>query len=1619
MAGILLSVACVVAGYLIEYLVAPIGPMFVEYLFGPIASVITYIYYYKGNSQCLRKEIDKLMLIRERVKHMVDEAGRNGEEIESDVQKWLKSVHEITEEASRFFEVEENAQRRVFCGLFPNFKLRYQLSRKAMEMVKIADELLEDGRFDRVSYSVTPRWKGFAPIEGYKAFDSRMSTSTKIMATLRNESVTIIGVYGMGGVGKTTLLKELGRQALEDKLFDDVVMATVTQNPDVKKIQGEIADRLGLRFDEESVAGRAGHLRERLKKKKKILVILDDIWARLDMEEVGIPYGNAHKGCKILLASRSLDVLSTEMDAQITFAVGVLTDEEAWVLFRKMAGDSVEDPDLQSTAVEIVRECAGLPVAIVTVARALRDKNSFEWKNASRQLKRPNSRNMRGMQAVIYSTLELSYHQLESEELKSTFLICGMMNYNASIQDLLKYGMGLGLFQDVYTTEEARDRIYTLVRNLKASCLLVDGTNGDCFSMHDVVRDVATSIASRKNHVFVVRDDVELLEWPDEDTLNKCTAISLQYCDIRELPDRLHCPKLKFFYMGCDDPSLRIPDKFFKGLNALKVLHMEKVHFPSLPSSLCFMESLRTLCLDRCVLVDVAIVGQLKKLVILSFAGSDIAQLPKEFKQLTRLKALDLSNCTKLKVIPPNVLSSMFQLEELHMANSFVGWEDPLNTQRGNASIAELKELPHLVYIDIHIPDAKVMPKDLLFESLKRYRIFIGDVWDWSGENETSKTLKLKLDTSIQQEGAVMLLKRAEDLYLHGLEGLRNVIYELDSEGFPLLKHLHVQNSSEIQYLIDSMEGDTCTAFPILESLVLHKLINLEKICHVQLTTMSFHKLRIMKVENCDRLKNLFSFSIFRGLVELQEIKITDCKVMHEIVTMEGEDDIGEKETSAEIQFLHLHSLELECLPELKSFCSKVMEASISPLRKTLPAKDQCSEQTILENELDSSTPLFSDKIVFSNLELLKLSAIGSQTLWQDQTLRSTAGSSFHNLTLLRVKGCHNLTYLLSSSASVNLVKLKRLEIHKCNAIKDIFITTGEAWVGTLSFPQLEFLSLKGLPHVTRFCWGSSVVFPSLNKLYIKRCPKLKEFISSPTGADKTVGIKLDGMNMEESLHTTLQPFFSEKVSLPALEVMKISHMHSVKMLWNNQVNGNSFCKLKALKVKHCGKLHALFPSNTFRRSKSLESLIAIDCDSLENVFEVQDVNVEETHAVAATRLRSLYLSHHPKLRHIWSKDPVGIVIYSSLHSVSVSSCPNLKSIFPASVTRDLLQLKQLEIDSCAVQEIVAKEETLEIAIDSCMVDELVAKEEVEIAARFVFPQVTYLRLHALSELRSFYPGLHISEWPSLKKMEVNGCHKVEMVAMDYHVFQERQGAGQFEIPNPHPLFLVEKDTFQNLEELRLEDNCVMMETRHCESLAEFFFSRLRKLKLSKLSELKYLWKENSCPTIVFQNLETLEISYCGIMKSLVAASVSFRHLTSLEISNCDGLENLIIPSTAKSMVHLTIMCISECKMMTGIVEDKIDEADAEIDFIRLKSLKLQYLPILTSFCAGSQSFSFPTLEEVIVSQCPQMQTFCKGVLNTPKLERVYISVKEDQWHWEGNLDATIQQLAIDMVCIH
>ncbi|KAK8271473.1 hypothetical protein V6Z12_D11G264800 [Gossypium hirsutum] len=196
------------------------------------------------------------------------------------------------------------------------------------------------------------------------------------MEALIEDSVSVIGVHTMGGIGKTTLVKEIARK-VKGKLFDSVVIATVTQAIDIGKIQNIIAVLLGLKFEEQSTHVKALRLRERLKKDERILVVLDDIWAKVDIEEVGIALGDEHKGCKLLLTSRELNVLTNGMDAQKHF----FHEKEAWDLFKK-AGGCVESFGLKPTTTKVAKKCTGLLIAIATVAGALRNKRLFEWKNA-------------------------------------------------------------------------------------------------------------------------------------------------------------------------------------------------------------------------------------------------------------------------------------------------------------------------------------------------------------------------------------------------------------------------------------------------------------------------------------------------------------------------------------------------------------------------------------------------------------------------------------------------------------------------------------------------------------------------------------------------------------------------------------------------------------------------------------------------------------------------------------------------------------------------------------------------------------------------------------------------------------------------------------------------------------------------------------------------------------------------------------------------------------------------------------------------------------------------------------------------------------------------------------
>ncbi|KAL5836757.1 hypothetical protein ACOSQ3_013926 [Xanthoceras sorbifolium] len=228
----------------------------------------------------------------------------------------------------------------------------------------------------------------------------------------------------MGGVGKTTLAKQVATQAkagqIGQKLIDTYQPMTA----------------------EETVSGRANRLCDRLKKEERILIILDNIWDSIDFEKVGILFENDRKGLKSLLTTRNRDVLTNVVDSQCNYHIETLNEADAWSLFKSIAGTCVDHPDLIYIATKVAKECGGMPVAIVTIAKALKEKGQNEWKNALRELKNLFSESFEGMAKEVYTSIKLSYDYLERKELKEIFLLCSRMGrtYDASVPDLFRYG---------------------------------------------------------------------------------------------------------------------------------------------------------------------------------------------------------------------------------------------------------------------------------------------------------------------------------------------------------------------------------------------------------------------------------------------------------------------------------------------------------------------------------------------------------------------------------------------------------------------------------------------------------------------------------------------------------------------------------------------------------------------------------------------------------------------------------------------------------------------------------------------------------------------------------------------------------------------------------------------------------------------------------------------------------------------------------------------------------------------------------------------------------------------------------------------------------------------------
>ncbi|XP_023873991.1 probable disease resistance protein At1g15890 [Quercus suber] len=277
----------------------------------------------------------------------------------------MRSKEEVQELEIKYSDEKRNKKRRSQHG---SSKSRTDLSKI---MAEKCDELhnlwLEEK--SKIGILVEKLPECVIIMHGPKPEDKLFlhSTIEEILGHLRDKNVKRIGLWGMPGIGKTTIMKSLNNYEDIAKMFDIVVWVTVSKDLSLEKLQHKIADRLKLNMKGITEPEIAQQIWRELKS-KRYLLLLDEVWDFLDLSLIGMH--ESEMDSKVVLATRYLHVCS-DMDTHLVLNVPRLSEADAWNMFKVKVGRNFNIPNVEPIAKEVVIECAGLTLLIDKVANPL------------------------------------------------------------------------------------------------------------------------------------------------------------------------------------------------------------------------------------------------------------------------------------------------------------------------------------------------------------------------------------------------------------------------------------------------------------------------------------------------------------------------------------------------------------------------------------------------------------------------------------------------------------------------------------------------------------------------------------------------------------------------------------------------------------------------------------------------------------------------------------------------------------------------------------------------------------------------------------------------------------------------------------------------------------------------------------------------------------------------------------------------------------------------------------------------------------------------------------------------------------------------------------------------
>ncbi|XP_068322753.1 disease resistance protein TAO1-like [Pyrus communis] len=894
-------------------------------------------------------------------------------------------------------------------------------------------------------------------LKGMVVIESRIEQVESLLSTNDWKGVCTVGIWGMGGIGKTTLAKAVFNR-LSSKFEASCLLNNVREKAEQtdgvvqlqKTLLREILKEEDLSIDKKNVKERLG--------RTKVLIVFDDVSDWRQIKDLAGDYDN---GSRIIVTSKDWGVLKKAVsDEKYIYEVQKIKTDDALRLFQLHAfKDNSPREEYTELSERVVQYAGGIPLALEVLGSLFFERESkHEWEEAWSTLRNyPNEE--------IQNTLRVSYNRLPRSA-REVFLDIACFykgERREHVEKMVDFGQGHG-------GSCAADGI-TVLRNRS---LISIASEWGTIDMHDLVQEMGWSIVreqcieepGRRSRLFTNEDIYHVLK--NNTGTEKVQAIN---CPLGSRIEEQNLDRADFKKMY----NMRLlKTGFWRSVktlflpNSLRYLNWLGYHLKSLPPEFS-AENLVELHMPFSKVTQLWDGGQnpmnLKVIDLskgncltalpnllgspniehmdLSGCGS-LVEIPQHFKNLDKLTRLNLSCCKSLEYLPEmpdNIvymnLCGCESLVEIHQHFKNLDKLTCLNLSRCN-SLEYLPEMPD------NIEDMNLFGCGSLVEIPQHFK-------------NLDKLTHLNLSWCRGLEYLPEMLDNIEDMDLSGCESLVEIHQHF--KNLDKLTRLNLSQCKSLEYLPEMPDNI--------------EFLNLRYtgIKELPSSVWSHERISSLDIAHCEKLKELPSNTC--KLKVSGAFSLNGCTSLEKFWELPG--GIGK---------LDLSHTRIEVLPT-------------SSMRCLL-----CLTKLELWNSMNIAS-LLPRICELKSLEKLDLSRCSELEVVPSSIYELT------NIKTLSFSHCRKLQKFCEPTGSVGFLSLEVLNLHGSGILE---IPEGVICSTSLRVLDLELtkiqsipLSIKQVSQLSRLClsWCKSLrslpELPMVRRLHADGCESLNTVLSSRT----------------------------------------------------------------------------------------------------------------------------------------------------------------------------------------------------------------------------------------------------------------------------------------------------------------------------------------------------------------------------------------------------------------------------------------------------------------------------------------------------------------------------------------